>query len=326
MRRRDFIAGLGAAAFPASARAQQRPPPAIGFLSSSSFDSFREWLEAFRRGLAETGFVEGRNVAIEYRSAEDHYERLPDLASDLVRRRVAVIVTASNLPAPLAAKRATQTIPIVFVMGSDPIANNLVPNLARPGGNVTGFTVFAEELVPKRIALLHELVPGAATVAYIVNRTNPAYSEALLSQQAAAARRLGLGLIVMSASTANDIEQAFRSIVQQQIRALLVGPDAFFVAQRDQLVALAARNAIPTSYFRREFVGIGGLISYSPDVLDFYHQAGIYVGRILRGANPGDLPVQQPTKFELVINMKTAKALGLTIPETLLATADEVIQ
>jgi putative tryptophan/tyrosine transport system substrate-binding protein len=211
-------------------------------------------------------------------------------------------------------------------MGADPIANNLVTNLARPGGNVTGFTNFAEELFSKRLALLHELTPEAATIAYIINPTNPAFSEIRLRQQAAAALRLGVHLLVVNASTSGDIGQAFATIVQHGAGALLVGPDAFFVTRRDQIVALADRNAIPTFYFRREFVEMGGLISYALDAPDIYHKAGIYVGRILKGAGPGDLPVQQPTKFELVINKKTANSLGLTIPETLLATADEVIQ
>jgi putative tryptophan/tyrosine transport system substrate-binding protein len=325
MRRREFIAGIGsAAAWPLVARAQQPAVPVIGYLSGSPLETYRESLEAFRGGLAETGYVEGLNVAIEYRSADDHYDQLAELASDLVCRRVAVIATLGNFPAVLAAKAATQTIPIVFLTGADPVANNLVASLARPGGNITGFAVIAGELLAKRLALLLELVPAAGTVAYILNPAN--FSEATLRAQAAAARSLGVNLLIVNASSPGDIERAFATVVQQQAGAVLVSPDTFFVTQRDQLVALAARNAIPTSYFRREFVEVGGLISYATDMLDSYRHAGVYVGRILRGEKPADLPVQLPTKFEMAVNLRTAEALGLTIPETLLATADEVIQ
>jgi len=328
MRRREFITLLGraAASWPLAARAQQPALPVVGFLYSSTFESLREFSTAFKTGLAETGYVEGRNVALEYRMADDHFERLPMLADDLARRRVAVIVTASNVPPALAARAATQTIPIVFMMGADPVENGVVASLARPGRNVTGITVLAGEVMQKRLALLRELVPTAAIIAFLVNPTNTAFSEAMLKDQVEAAHRLGVRLLILNASSPSEIERAFATLAQQQAGALMVGPDTFFVAQRDQLVALAARYRVPASYFRREFIEAGGLTSYAADIVEAARETSVYVGRILKGEEPRDLPVMQPTKFELAINLKTAKALGLTVPQSLLATADEVIE
>jgi putative tryptophan/tyrosine transport system substrate-binding protein len=330
MQRREFIALFGsvaafATAWPLGAHTEQTAP-VVGFLYSSTIESFHEFMAGFNVGLAEAGYVEGRNVAFEYRMADDQFERLPALAEDLVRDSVVVIVTASNVPPALAAKAATQTIPIVFMMGADPVENGLVADLSRPNGNVTGITILAAEVTLKRLALLRELVPTAATIAYLVNPTNTSFSEAWLKEQAEAARRLGVRLLMLNASSPSDIERAFATLVEQQAGALLVGPDTFFVGRRDQLVALAARYRVPTSYFRREFIEAGGLISYAASVVEASRENGAYVGRILKGEKPRDLPVVQPTKFELVINLKTAKDLGLAIPPGVLAIADEVIE
>jgi putative ABC transport system substrate-binding protein len=327
MRRREFIAGLGsAAAWPLAARAQQPVMPVVGLLISSTSKDVAPYIARLTAGLAETGYVEGRNVAFEYRMAEDHYERLPALANDLVRRRVAVIFTAGNVPTALAAKAATQVLPIVFSIGADPVESGLVASLARPGGNITGVTALANELQLKRLALLHELVPAATTMAYLFNHANPTYTEAYLKEQVDAASRLGVRLLILKAANPNEIERAFATVAEQRGDALAVAPDTFFIAQRAQIVALAARYRVPASYFVREFVEAGGLTSYSSPPGDAYRQAGAYVGRILNGEKPGDLPVQQTTRFELAINLKTAKALGLTIPPNLLALADEVIE
>jgi putative tryptophan/tyrosine transport system substrate-binding protein len=278
--------------------------------------------------LAETGHVEGRNVAFEYRTAENHFDRLPALADDLVRRRVAAIFTVANLNPALAAKAASRVTPIVFSMGADPVLNGVVASLSRPGGNITGVTTLGGELFGKQLALLHELVPAAKTVAYLVNRTNPGYSETLLKERAEAARALGVQLLILDASMPSDIDRAFATLAEQRIGALLVGADAFFAAQREQLVALAAHYAIATSFGggNAKTVEIGALTHYGPDLSDAFRRAGQYVGRILNGEKPGDLPVQQSTRFKFAINLKTAKALGLTIPPNLLAIADEVIE
>jgi putative ABC transport system substrate-binding protein len=327
MQRRQFITLLGGAAtWPLAGRAQQPATSVVGFLYSSTLDRFREFMTAFKTGLAETGYVEGRNVAFEYRMAENHFERLPALADDLVRDRVGVIVTASNVPAALAAKAATQIIPIVFMMGGDPVEIGLVASLARPGGNITGITVLSNELTQKRLALLRELVPTSATIGYLVNPTNTAFSEVLLKQQTEAANQLGVRLLTLNASSPSDIERAFATLVERQAGALLVGADTLFVGQRDELVALAARYRIPTSYFRREFIEAGGLISYAATIVEAFRRTGGYIGRILMGENPRNLPVEQATKFELVINMKTAKALGTEVPVSMQLLADEVIE
>jgi putative tryptophan/tyrosine transport system substrate-binding protein len=331
MKRREFIAGLGGAvAWPFAARAQQQLTlPVIGLLSSPPFETYSDELADFRRGLAETGHVEGQNVAFEYRTAQNHYDRLPALVDDLVRRRVAAIFTASNVNPALAAKAASRVTPIVFLMGADPVLSGVVTSLSRPGGNITGVTILTGELFGKQLALLHELVPAAETVAYLVNRTNPGYSETLLKERAEAARALGVQLLILDASMPSDIDHAFTTLAEQRIVALLVGADAFFSrAQREQIVALAAHYAIATSFGggNAKTVEIGALTHYGADFSDAFRLAGQYVGRILNGKRPGDLPVQQSTRFKFAINLKTAKALGLTIPANLLAIADEVIE
>lgn len=329
MRRREFL-GLvcsTAAAWPIAVRAQQSALPVVGILYSGPLDTSRSELFAFREGLSELGYIEGRNVDFEFRTAENHLDRLPALASDLVRRRVAVIFSASTAATVLAAKAATTSIPIVFSMGADPVGIGAVASLARPGGNITGITVLAGEVIGKRLQLLNEIVPGVTTVAYLVNTANPAFSEAALKARTETAHRtLGLRLIIVNASSPNDIDRVFATVAAEKAGALLVGPDTLFQAQREQIVALAARYAVPASYPWPEDVGTGGLFSYGADFYHVFRKAGNYVGRILNGEKPADLPVQQPTKFKLAVNLKTAKALGLEMPASLLARADEVIE
>lgn len=329
MRRREFL-GLvwsAAAAWPVTARAQKPAMPVVGILYSAPIDVSRDELSAFRNGLSEVGYIDGRNVAFEFRTAENHLDRLPALANDLVRRRVAVIFSASTAATVLAAKAATTSIPIVFSMGADPVGIGAVASLAKPGGNITGITVLAGEVIGKRLELLHEIAPGITTVAYLVNTANPAFSEAALKLRTETAHRnLGLRLLIVNASRPDDLDQAFASIVAEGAGALLVGPDTLFQAQREKIVAFAARHSIPSSYPWPEDVGAGGLFSYGADFFHVFHKAGTYVGRILNGEKPADLPVQQPTKFKLAVNLKTAKALGLQMPASLLARADEVIE
>jgi len=328
IRRREFIRLLGGAAvaWPLAAQAQQPAAlPVIGFLDAGSADAAAHYAAAFREGLRETGYVVGRDVAIEYRWAEGGFDRLPILTADLVRRQVAVIVAGGGAPAALAAKAATATIPIVFQMGDDPVKFGLVPSLNRPGGNITGQSAQNAELGPKRLELLHEVVPAATTLALLVNPTN-LNAETLSSDLHAAARTLGLQLQVLHASAEREIDAVFTTLLQLQAGGLMIGHDAFFNSQSERLATLALRRAMPTIYQFREFAAAGGLMSYGTDLADSYRQTGVYAGRILKGEKPGDLPILQPTKFELFINLKTAKSLGLTVPPTLLARADEVIE
>ena len=326
MRRRKFIALAGAAAaWPLGARAQQPAMPVIGFLNSSSPDADGDRMLAYRRGLSETGYVEGRNVTIEYRWADGQNDRLPSMVADLVRRGVNVIVTGGT-PATLAAKAATTTIPIVFILSTDPVEAGLVASLNRPGGNLTGVTGLNVELAPKKLELLHDLLPAATIIALLVNPTNPIAANNQLQNVQAAARTLGLQLHVLDASTERDFDSVFASLVQLRAGALVIASDLFFTSRMEQLAALTVRHAVPSIYQFREFAAAGGLMSYGGSSTDWGHQGGIHTGRILAGAKPADLPVQQATKVELFINLKTAKALGIEVPRTLVARADEVIE
>jgi putative ABC transport system substrate-binding protein len=328
IRRREFVVTLGgaAAAWPLGARAQQPVMPVIGFLGTTTPDDFADRVTAFREGLREVGYVEGQNVAIEYRWPEGRYDRLPIMAADLVRRQVAVIAAVGGEPSGVAAKAATTTIPIVFSIGGDPVKLGLVASLNRPGGNVTGVNFFQSELGAKRLGLLHDLLPRATVIGMLVNPNFADDVEIYVKEVQGTALSLGLQIYVVKASTEGDIDTAFATLVQQKVGGLLLANDAFFYGPaRRQLIALAARHAIPAVYFFREFAVDGGLMSYAPSLLQAYHQVGIYTGKILKGAKPADLPVVQPNKFEFVINLKTAKALDLNIPSGLLAIADEVI-
>jgi putative ABC transport system substrate-binding protein len=325
MRRRDFLSVVGGAAavWPLPVRAQQPAMPAIGFLRSTLLADATHLVTAFRQGLKEAGFVEGQNVAVEYRYADNQIDRLPALVADLIRRPVAIIV--GNVGPALAAKAATTTVPIVFATGSDPVRDGLVARLNRPGGNVTGVVFFGGVLGAKRLELLRQLVPRATTIALLVSPNNP-NTEADRRDVQAAALAIGQQLLIVEVRSARDIETAFATFVQRGAGALLAGAGAFMNSNRERIVALAARHALPTSYPQREAVVVGGLMSYGASITDAYRQAGIYVGRILKGEKPGDLPVMRSTKFEFVLNLKTAKSLGLTVPPMLLARADEVIE
>jgi len=311
--------------WPFVARAQQKTIPVIGLLGGASLLPNEPYVAAFRQGLSETGYVDGQNVAIEYRWAEGRYDRLPALAADLVAHKVDVIATSGGTPMVVAAKNATSMIPIVFLSGDDPVAAGLVTNLGRPGGNVTGVSFLTWELMPKRFELLSELVPRAKRIAVLLNPNN-ANAERNTRNVIEAANAKGVQLEILKAGVESEIDPAFAILPQLQAGALIVSPDSFFGARLDQLVALASRYAVPTIYFRREFAAAGGLISYASSLTEAFRQMGIYAGKILKGVKPADLPVIQPTKFELVINMKTAKALSLTVPQSLLARADEVIE
>jgi len=327
MKRRQFIAGLGsAAAWSLAARAQQSAVPVIGYLSGWSPEDASDYVASFRRGLAEIGYIEGQNVAIEYRWAEGHFDRLPALVDDLVRRRVAVIVIANTTAAALAAKAATQTVPIVFMVGSNPVEIGLVASLNRPGGNLTGLTDLQTAVLAKRLGMLHELVPTATLIAFLVNPNNRALAEADTREAQAAARTLGVSLLVLNAGSPGEIDAAFMTLVRERAGALLTNSDSYFMTQRIQLAVLAARHTLPAIYTYPENAMAGGLISYGTNILDTTRQVGIYTGRILKGEKPSDLPVQQVTKIELVIDLKTARALGLSVPLTLQVAADKVIE
>jgi putative ABC transport system substrate-binding protein len=327
MNRREFIAGIGgAAAWPLAARAQQAAKPVIGFVDAGSADARAGQVAAFRKGLGETGYVEGQNVTVEYLWLEGQFDRLPALMADLVRRRVAVIATPGTTAGAIAAKAATATIPIVFGVGDDPVKLGLVASLARPGGNATGVNVFTVEVNAKRLALLHELVPKAVRVAVLVNPANVPPAEIILRDVREAARAIGLQIQVLNASTSREIDAAFVTLARERPDALFVSSDNFFNSRYVQIVTLAAAGRIAAAYPSRDHVVAGGLMSYGTDFADRWRQVGVYTGNILKGEKPADLPVVQPTKFELVINLKTAKTLGLTIPETLLATADKLIE
>jgi putative ABC transport system substrate-binding protein len=324
MRRRELLLLCGAMTAARAVRAQQKAMPVIGVLGGGSSGAFAPFVAAFHEGLTETGYIEGQNVAIEYRWAEGHYDRLPAMAADLVGRKVDVIIAMGGTPSALAAKSATSTIPIVFLV-SDPVASGLVASLARPGGNLTGVDMFTLELMAERLELLSELVPQGRATALLVNPNTP-ITQGYIRNAQEAARAKGVQLQILTAGTASEIDAAFATLVQLRAGALIVVADPFLDGRREQLVTLAARHAVPVIYALREFAVVGGLISYGASFPATFRRAGIYAGRILKGAKPADLPVEQPTKFELVINLNTAKALGLTVPPSILARADEVIE
>ena len=328
MRRRDVLTLLGGAAvlWPLGARAQQSAMPVVGFLGGTSADTFADRLRAFRQGLAETGYAEGENVGIEYRWADNQIDRLPELAAELVRRKVAVIVATGGVPSAFAAKAATTTIPIIFGVGEDPARLGLVASVARPGGNLTGINFISTELAAKRLELLRELVPRAARVAVLVNPANVTSTETTLRDLEPAARAIGLQVQVLTTGTSREIDAAFATFVRERPDALFVGQDVFFNSRRVQLANMAARHAIPMTSGSRDIAEVGGLVSYGANITDAHHQIGVYTGRILKGSKPADLPVVQASKFELVINAQTARMLGLTVPPTLLSVADEVIE
>ena len=326
MRRRAFIALLGgAAAWPLAVRAQQPTMPVIGFMSTLSPESISNPVAGFHQGLKEAGYIESQNVAIEYRWAQGHYDRLPELAADLVRRKVAVIVASGGDPSPQIARAATQTIPIVFGMFGDPIREGLVDSLSRPGGNATGVTIFGPAAVTKRLQLLHDLVPQAGIIAFLMNPNNPNGNIEMRDAQTAATS-LGRQIVVLSARSEIELDAAFASMLEQRISTLVAASDPYFFNRRDQIVELAARHGVPAIYYLRDFTRAGGLMSYGNNLTDMYRLVGVYVGRILKGEKPTDLPVSQSTKFEFVINLQTARALGVTIPESLRLSADEVIE
>jgi putative ABC transport system substrate-binding protein len=326
--RREFIAGLGTAAvaWPFETSAQQPPMPIIGFVNGGSAEASTSVVAAFRKGLGETGYVERRNVTVDYHWLEGQYDRLPSLMADLVRRRVAVIATPGTIAGSIAAKAATATIPIVFAVSEDPVKLGLVASLARPGGNATGLNFFNVELVAKRLELLHELVPKAVRIAVLVNPANATIAETTTSEVYKAARAIGVQIQILNATTIDEIDAAFASLARERFDALFVASDSFFTSRRVQIANWAARGGIAATFPLRDYVEAGGLMSYGTDDADRFRQTGIYVGKILNGAKPADVPVLQPTKLEFVINLQTARVLGIEVPETLLATADEVIR
>jgi putative tryptophan/tyrosine transport system substrate-binding protein len=328
VKRREFIAGLGsaAAAWSQIARAQQPAMPVIGIVTGGSAVAFTGYVAAFRKGLSESGYVDGQNVTVEYHWLDGQYDRLPALMADLVRRRVAVVAMPGNTRGALAAKAVNATIPIVFGVDEDPVKLGLVASLARPGGNATGLNFFVGEVVAKRLGLLHELLPKAVRVAMLLNPANATSAETTLQQVQEAARTAGLQMLVFNASTSGEIEAAFAILASERPDALFVAGDAFFLSRRVQFVTLAAHHRIPAAYADRDIVAAGGLMSYGTDIADMFRQVGVYTGQILKGAKPADLPVQQSTKFQFIINLQTARTLGIEVPPTLLAIADEVIE
>ena len=327
MKRREFLSLIGGAAiaWPLAARAQKTTTPLIGWLASGTSEGYAPFAAAFRQGLSKTGYVEGQNVAIEYRWAEGQNDQLPALAADLVRRQVAIIAAAGT-PSAFAAKAATATIPVVFSTGLNPVEAGLVASLHRPGGNITGVSNFVAVLVAKQFELLHELIPNSGVFGVLLNPTDPYISPYITRDVQAAGRTLKREIQILNASTEDQIDAAFSTFAQLRAGAVIIGADTFFVSRRDQLIALAARHAIPTVYFLRDFVAAGGLMSYGSNLADSYRLVGVYVGRILKGEKPTDMPVQQPTKIELFINLKTAKTLGITVPPSMQARADEMIE
>lgn len=327
MNRRDAVLALAAlGASPLLCSAQQPTLPVIGLLGSESPDLWASRMRAFHQGLSEMGYIDGRNVAIEYRWAEGHNDRLPALAADLVRRRVTVIAAPGSTPATLAAKGATSTIPIIFWIGSDPIELGIVANMNRPEGNLTGVTTLNHKLVAKRVELMHEVVPAARSIALLVNPTSPSLTKTAIEDAQAAARSLSLELHVLNASTEPDLDAVFANLTQMRVGGLVIGTDAFFTSRLEKLAALGIRHGVPTTYHFREFTAAGGLISYGGSITDAFRETGVYTGRILRGERPANLPVQQVTKVDLYINLRTAKALGINVPNTLIVRADEVIE
>jgi putative ABC transport system substrate-binding protein len=328
VRRRDFITLLGgaAAAWPLAARAQQPAMPVIGYLSGATFELMHEYVAAFQRGLGDAGYIEGRNVSVEYQWAEGHNDRLPAQAAELVRRRVDIIAVGGSTPGAIAAKAASQTIPIVFLIGPDPVKVGLVESLARPGGNITGITLLNVELIAKCLELMHNLMPPATTIAVLVNPANALQTATERGIVQDAARVLSARVVILNASSPSEIDSAYATLVGERVGALVVSGENFFLTERDRLVALAAQHAVPTMYAYREYTKAGGLISYGTNIFDAYRRTGINTGRILKGEKPAYLPVEQITKVELIINMKTARALGITFPLPLLGRADEVIE
>jgi len=328
VRRREFIRLISgtAVAWPLAAHAQQPAMPVVGLVNGGSADAAVRFVAAFRKGLNETGYVEGQNVTVEYHWLEGQYDRVPALMADLVRRRVAVIVTPSIATVALAAEAATATIPIVFGIGEDPVQRSLVANMARPGGNATGANFLATEVAAKRLRLLHDLLPKAVRVAVLVNPASASNTESTLREVQEAAPALGLNIEILNATTISEIDAAFAALARERPDALFVGPDGFFTSRRGQFATLTAVNKIPATYSNREYVAAGGLMSYGTDLTDVFHQVGAYTGNILRGAKPADLPVVQSTKLEFVLNLQTARALGLSVPPSLLSIADDVIE
>ena len=325
--RRELIAALGGAAtWPLTAHAQQSAMPVVGFIYGGSADGDARFAVAFRKGLNETGAVEGQNVTVEYHWLQGHYDRLPALMADLINRRVAVIATPASGPAALAAKAATATIPIVFGVAEDPVKLGLVPSLARPGGNTTGINFFSREVVAKRLRLLHDLVPKAVRIAVLVNPTNASSARITLQEAQEAAPAIGLKIQILNATTIDEIDVAFTTFARERPDALFVAGDGFFSSRRGQFATLAARDRIPSAYSERDFAAVGGLMSYGTDLSEVFHQVGVYTGSILKGAKPADLPVLQSTKFEFVINLQTARALGIEVPSGVLSIADEVVE